>query len=157
MLGSFQLVALDAGEFARLFEQTDAELAAVGARRMVVSAKPGYPCRITLADAEVGETVLLLPYLHHDVTSPYRASGPIYVRQGGVTATPAVGEIPVMFRHRLLSLRAYDATGMMLGADVVQGTELGDAIGRLFKDERVRYLHIHNAKPGCFNCRVERA
>jgi hypothetical protein len=157
MAGSFKLVALDAVAFAGLFEQSDAELAAMGARRMVVDTAPGFPCRVTLADAAVGETVVLLPHLHHDVASPYRASGPIYVRQGGVTATPAIGEIPVMFRHRLLSLRAYDATGMMLGADVVQGTELEDAMGRLFEDEQVDYLPIHNAKPGCFNCRVERA
>lgn len=157
MQESFRFVALDAAPFAGLFGQSETELEAMGARRMVVDTAPGFPCRVTLADAEVGETVVLLPHLHHDVASPYRASGPIYVRQGGVTATPAIGEIPVMFRHRLLSLRAYDATGMMLGADVVQGTELEDAMDRLFEDERVDYLHIHNAKPGCFNCRVERA
>jgi hypothetical protein len=122
----------------------------------VADAKPGFPCRVSLADAEVGETVLLLPFTHHDVSSPYRASGPIFVRSGLKTAKPAAGEIPIMFRHRLLSIRAYDKAAMMIGAEVIQGTDLEDATRRLFANESVHYLHIHNAKPGCYNCRVVR-
>jgi hypothetical protein len=112
---------------------------------------------VSLTDAEVGETVLLVPFTHHDVSSPYRASGPIFVRQGARTVSPAVDEIPVMFRHRLLSIRGYDADAMMAGADVVNGSELEEAIRRLFANESVSYLHVHNAGPGCYNCRVERA
>jgi hypothetical protein len=62
-----------------------------------------------------------------------------------------------MFRHRLLSVRAYDGAAMMVGAEVVSGRELEAAILRLFADGSANYLHIHNAGPGCFNCRVERA
>ena len=88
MKASFQLVALPSEQFASLFRQSDAELQARGIRRMLVDAKPGYPCRVSLMDAEVGESVLLIPYTHHDVSSPYRASGPIFVRAGATTATP---------------------------------------------------------------------
>jgi hypothetical protein len=123
---------------------------------MVVDEKPGFPCRVSLADAEVGETVLLVSFTHHDVRSPYRASGPIFVRRNAATARPAANEIPLMFRHRMLSIRGYDAAGMMVGADVVDGSELEGAIRRLFADESVNYLHIHNARPGCYNCRVVR-
>jgi hypothetical protein len=157
MNSSFQLIALPSEQFAQLFWQSDAELQAIGARRMIVDQKPGFPCRVSLDDAEVGETVILLPFTHHNVTSPYRASGPIFVRSGARTASPAVGEIPVMFRHRLLSIRAYDVAAMMVGADVVKGSELEDAIHRLFVKESVSYLHIHNAQPGCYNCCVVRA
>ncbi len=157
MAGSFRLIALPAERFAGLFEKSEAELRAIAARRMVVDDKPGYPCRVSLVDAEIGETVVLLNYEHQFASSPYRAAGPIFIRRGAVTARPAVGEIPVMFRHRLLSARAYDAEGMMAAAEVVKGTELEAAIGRLFADPRVAYLHLHNAGPGCFNCRVERA
>lgn len=157
MSRTFRLVALPMEPFAPLWGKGDAELEAMGMRRMIVDEKPGFPCRVSLADAEVGETVLLLPFVHHDVSSPYRSSGPIFVRRGVTTATPAVGEIPVMFRHRLLSIRAYDGGTMLVGAEVVSGGELADAIGGLFADERVTYLHIHNARPGCFNCRVVRA
>jgi len=154
---SFQLIALPHEQFASLFVKSDRELHAIGARRLVVDAKPGFPCRVSLADAEVGETVLLLPFTHHDVSSPYRASGPIFVRGGVRTATPAANEIPVMFRHRLLSVRGYDSAGMLIVADVVNGSDLEEAIQRLFADESVSYLHIHNAKPGCYNCSVRRA
>jgi hypothetical protein len=154
---SFRFVPLPSERFATLFGHTDAALLALGARRQIVDEKPGTPCRVSLADAEVGETVLLLPFTHHDVDSPYRASGPIFVRKGVPSATPAAGEVPIMFRHRLLSIRGYDAGAMMLAAEVVNGTEIEDAIGRLFSDERVSYLHVHNARPGCYNCTVVRA
>ena len=153
----FQFVALPSTPFAPLFDLSDEELAARGARRMVVDESPGFPCRVSLADAAVGETVILLPFTHHDVSSPYRASGPIFVRRDVETATPAVNEIPAMFRHRLLSLRAYDAAAMMVDAAVVEGGDLEGAISRLFADDLVRYVDIHNARPGCFNCRVVRA
>lgn len=156
MSGGFRLVALPAEYFRPLFALDDARLAQRGARREVADEKPGFPCRVSLADAEVGETVILLPFAHHDVDSPYRGTGPIYVRAGAATATPQPGEIPPMFRHRLLSLRAYDAAAWLVGAEVVEGTRLEGAIGRLLADARVSYLHVHNAGPGCYNCRVVR-
>jgi hypothetical protein len=154
---SFQFNAADAGQFAALFERTDAELAELGVRRVTADTKPGFPCRVSLADAEIGETMLLLPWVHHDVVSPYRASGPIYVRRGAPTAQPSPGEVPVMFMHRLLSVRAYDERAMIVDAEVVQGTELASTIDRFFSSERVSYLHVHNARPGCYNCSVVRA
>lgn len=154
---SFRLIALPSERFAGLFGQSSSELAAIGARRMVVDENPGYPCRVSLADAEVGETVVLVPFTHHDVPSPYRATGPIFIREGATTASPAAEEIPVMFRHRLLSVRGYDSAAMMVAAEVVNGTDLEDTIRGLLGDAKVSYLHIHNARPGCFNCRVERA
>ncbi len=157
MNNSFRLTALPSEQFSLLFGQSDAELEATGARRMIVDHKPGFPCRVSLVDAEVGETVILVPFTHHNVSSPYRASGPIFVRATARTASPAVGEVPVMFRHRLLSIRRYDTAAMMTGATVVKGTELEDAIQRLFGEEGTSYLHIHNAQPGCYNCCVVRA
>ena len=154
---SFQFVPLPSERFATFFGHTDAALQALGARRQVVEETPGTPCRVSLADAEVGEIVLLLPFTHHDVDSPYRASGPIFVRRGVPSATPATDEVPAMFRHRLLSVRGYDAAAMMVGAEVVNGTEIEDAIRSLFSNERVSYLHVHNARPGCYNCTVVRA
>jgi hypothetical protein len=153
----FQFVALTPEPFAPLFSLSDAELRARSIRRTVVDETPGFPCRVSLADAEVGETVVLLPYTHHDVDTPYRASGPIYVREGVTAARPAPGEVPAMFRHRLLSVRAYDSSAMLVAAEVVPGADLEAALHRLFIPESVAYLHIHNALPGCYNCRVDRA
>lgn len=154
---SFCFLALRFDAFAPLFELGEVELRAMGARRVTVEEKPGAPCRVSLVDAEVGETALLLPFVHHDVKTAYRASGPIFVRQHAVQASPAIGEVPAMLRHRLLSVRAYDETAMMLDAEVVEGTGLEAAIARLFSRPSASYLHVHNARPGCFNCKVVRA
>ena len=154
---NFQLVPLPIEEFHPLFALSDEQIKEQAAMWVVVDEKPGYPCRVSLADAEVGERVLAIPFVHHDVQSPYRGSGPIFVREGARTATPGVNEVPIMFHHRLLSLRAYDSRGMMIGATTVKGTGLAQAIIAHFEDPRVEYQHVHNASPGCYNCEIRRA
>lgn len=154
---TFQIHALPVEPFAADFSLDDEVLRERRIRRVVADARPAYPCRVSLQDASEGEHLLLLPYLHHDVETPYRASGPIYVREGAVRAFPDVDEVPALLRTRLLSLRAYDARGMMIGADVLPGIELASGIAQLFALERSAYLHVHYAKPGCYACRVDRA
>jgi hypothetical protein len=63
----------------------------------------------------------------------------------------------VLVRARLLSLRAYDAGDMMIESDAVSPPAVEAAIRTLLADARVAYLHVHNARPGCFACRVDRA
>ena len=154
---NFRLVALAAETFSHLHALSDAALHARGARRLVVDAPNAFPCRVSLADGVVGEHVLLLPHVHHDATGPYRASGPIFVRDNAATARPAPGVIPDAIRRRLLSVRAYDADGWMHAAEVCDGTALAATIARFFDDARIAFLHLHNARPGCYACRVERA
>ena len=154
---SFRISALPREPFEALFRLDELELAKLGIRRRVAKEKPGYPCRVSLEDAEVGESLLLLPYEHHPVDGPYRASGPIYVRESSRQASPAVNEVPAQLRSRLLSARAYSAKGMMRDAAVVEGAELEATLEALFADPKVAYVHLHNAKPGCFAARVDRA
>ena len=157
MKSNFQIVAVPLEQFRHLFSLTHEDLATYGARRMTVDKKPGYPCRVSLMDAEIGEQVILAPFNHHDVDSPYQSIGPVFVREAAQTAKPQVNEIPLMFHHRLLSIRAYDKTAMMIGAIVVEGQKLEVNTSRFFDNEKVTYLHLHNASPGCFNCLVQRA
>ena len=156
MSASFQIMPLSLRLFSPLFAMDDIQLARLGARRVIADQSPGFPCRVSLEDAAVGETVILLPFTHHDVASPYRTSGPIFVRQSAVEATLSPGEIPAVAATRLLSVRAYDATSMMIGCDVTEGSELTALIEHLLTDRAVSYLHLHNARPGCYSCRVER-
>jgi hypothetical protein len=153
---NFQFFALDDADFAAYFSKNDAELSEINAKRMIVDEKPGFPCRVSLADAEVGEEVILLPFEHHAVSSPYRASGPIFVRKMAKTGHFEVNEIPLMFHHRLLSVRGYDKNALMISANVTEGIALKSAILTAFSDENVAYLHVHNARPGCFNVLVRR-
>ena len=62
-----------------------------------------------------------------------------------------------MLERRLLSLRAYDARAMLVTSEVVEGKRLREAIEAMFARDEVAYLHVHNARPGCFNCAIERA
>jgi hypothetical protein len=156
MTTDFQLVALPSENFVRLFAMSDSELAAHGARRMTVDKKPGYPCRVSLMDGAIGETVILTHFKHHDVESPYQSAGPIFVREGAQTDMPEANHIPAMFHHRQLSVRAYDNAAMLIRAKVVEGQALEETIRQLFADDGVAYLQLHNAGPGCFNCSVVR-
>jgi len=152
----FQISALNAEEFSHLAGLDDESLAKNGARRMTVDLKPGYPCRVTLEDAEPGESVLLVNYEHLAVNTPYRSTHAIFVREEATTCPPITNRIPEQLRIRLLSIRAFDADGMMVDADVVHGTESEPVIRTLLNNSRVEYLHIHNAKPGCYAARVDR-
>jgi hypothetical protein len=154
---NFQIAPLPLERFAPLFTLTDDELAARNIVRRVVDRFPGFPCRVSLEDAPVGETVLLLNYEHQPAGSPYRSSHAIFVREGAQTATPGVNEIPEVLSRRLLSVRGFDAHGFMVKADVVKGAALAAAIEEFFAVENIAYLHLHNAKPGCYAARVDRA
>jgi hypothetical protein len=142
--------------FQPLFGLGDDELRLHGAVRMTADARPGFPCRVTLQDAEPGETLLLLNWRHHDVASPYRADGPIFVREAARASFESRNEVPEQQRSRLLSVRAYDGTGWMRAADVVEGVELESLVARCFDAPAVAYLHVHNARRGCYACRIDR-
>ena len=153
---SFRIIGLPAEPFADLFTLSDDELRARRAVRRVADAKPGYPCRVSLTDAEPGDEVVLVHYEHQPADSPYRSSHAVYVRPGETTYDK-VDEVPEPLRLRLLSVRGFDKDGMLTGADVVDGRELEGLIDRLFADPGAAYLHVHFAKYGCYAARVERA
>ena len=99
--------------------------------------------------------MLLLSYDPFLGDSPYSGPGPIFVHQKH--CAPYQGtEVPEQQRRRLLSVRAYDGRHMMVGSDALQGSELEEVAGRMLGETGVEYLHVHNAKPGCFAVRVER-
>lgn len=150
----FRISGLPAEPFAHLFALSDAELAAHGAVREVAAGR--YPCRISLTDAEPGDTLILVNYLHQPANTPYRSRHAIYVREGE-TRYEAFDQVPEQLRRRTLSVRGFDDAGMITEADLVEGTELEQLIERFFGNPRTRYLHVHFAKPGCYAALVERA
>ena len=154
---TFQISALDPRRFDRFFAMSDAELADNLAARRVAMTKPGFPCRISLADAEIGEEVILVNHTHQDGASPFRAAHAIYVRKGAEQARPAIGETPEFFRSRMLSLRAFNDQAMIVAAELVEGAKLGPALESLLADPAVRDVHIHFAKYGCYAARAVRA
>ncbi len=152
----FQLCGLPYQPFAPLFDLPDEQLAALGALRRVATESFGFPCRVSLEDASAGEEMLLLAYQHQRALSPYRASGPIYVRRGAVSARLPPGVVPPYVTRRLMSLRAYDGGHLMVDGQVVEGEATAAALRQLFARDEVAYVHLHNAKRGCFSCLAQR-
>jgi Protein of unknown function (DUF1203) len=120
--------------------------------RVRVDKPNAYPCRRCLQDAEVGETVVLLSYDPFVGTSPYSGPGPIYVHDRDCGTFEGDG-VPDQLTRRLLSVRAYDERHMLVDADVIEGVELTATAQRLLRD--ASYLHVHNARPGCFAARID--
>jgi len=112
---------------------------------------------VSLEDAEPGESMLLLNYEHLPVDSPYRASHAIYVRERELPPFDEVNAIPPALLPRLLAVRGFDARGMMVAAEVVEGRALVPLVGQFFANDEIDYLHAHFARRGCFAARINRA
>lgn len=153
----FRITGLAAAPFLPLFGLDEATLAARGVRRRIVDASPGFPDRITMRDVEAGATVLLLNHVCQPAPTPYHATHAIFVREGASETYDRVNEVPEVMRRRLLSLRGFDADGMMLDADVVEGAVVEPLIARLLSNPSIAYIHAHYAKPGCYAGRIDRA
>ena len=155
---TYRILPLPLSPFQPLFDLPDAELEAVGARRMTADAPNSAPCRVSLKDAEPGERLILLNHRHLDAPdSPYRADGPVFVREAAVEAAPVEAAVPEMLRRRLLSIRLYDAGRMMIDADVLNGDELDTRLRTAFADPQVAEIHLHTARRGCYMARAVRA
>ena len=153
---SFRVAGLSPEPFRHLFGLPDAELARQGIHRFVADSQSRYPDRIELRDVSPGESVLLLNYLHQPADSPYRASHAIFVREGATETRVVVDEVPDALRVRPLSLRAFDDRGMIVAAELVDGSEMAAAAERLLADERAAYVHAHFAQRGCYAARIDR-
>ena len=153
----FQILPLSADPFRALYGLDEAALAARGVVRMIAEERNAFPCRVSLCDAEPGEAMLLLNYEHLPLASPYRARHAIFVRDGAEPFTPAPGEVPDVLARRLLAVRSYDAGGMMLDAEIVQGRDVAPVLERLLDHPQAAFLHLHNAKRGCYAAKAVRA
>jgi hypothetical protein len=154
---TYRITGLDPAAFAGLVSADDATLFERGAARVTATAKPGYPCRITLEDAEPGETLILLNYVSHDVATPYRSAYAIYVREAATVSATFEDELPPVFMGRPLAFRAFDDAGMLRTAALALPGEAEDKIAMLLALPEIAYLHAHNAAHGCFAAKVERA
>jgi hypothetical protein len=153
---TFQIRPLRRAGFEPLFGLSEQDLARRGVLARIADAKPGFPCRVSLKDAEPGERVLLLNFEHQPAETPFRSRHAIYVRDGAVEARLEPGEVPELLRSRTLSVRAFDAEGLLIDADLAEGALVEAAIERMLAVPDAAYLHLHYARPGCFAARVDR-
>ncbi|MDP3852118.1 DUF1203 domain-containing protein [Phenylobacterium sp.] len=155
---SFVVTGLPVEDFRPLFGLSDADLTARGIVRHTATAAIGFPCRITLEDAQAGDTLLLLNYEHQPAETPYRSRHAIFVNESATQTRRAANEIPGCLAVRPhIALRAYDEAGMMTAAEISPGADLAPVIERMLANPQVAYLHAHNAGRGCFAARIDRA
>ncbi len=152
---SYVVRGLDPAPYRPLFSLSDEELADRGIVRMTVTS-PTFPCRVSLVDRKMGESVLLLNHVSHDVANPYRATHAIFVAQDAEEQAEFVDETPPVFRTRVLSLRGFGADGMMKDAVLAQPGEADAAIRKLFGNAEIETIHAHNAVRGCYSAKIER-
>ena len=152
---TYRITGLDPTPYRHLFGLSDADLERQGVVRMTVT-DPTFPCRVSLTDRAIGEKVLLLNHLSHDVANPYRASHAIFVTETEQEPAEYVDEIPPVFVPRVLSLRGFDKDGMMADALLTQPGEADAGIRKLFANPAIETIHAHNAGRGCFSAKIER-
>ena len=153
---AYRIAGLDREQFEPLFRLGEAELAARNARR-VLAEEGGAPCRISLEEAEAGESLLLINHVSHDVATPFRTAYAIYVREAAREAPCYKDEVPPLLDKRTLGLRAFDGEGMLRTALLALPGEADARIRELFERPEVASIHAHNAAYGCFLARVERS
>jgi uncharacterized protein DUF1203 len=151
----YRIEGLAREPFEQLFALDDEALAARHARRVVADASPGFPCRVSLRDAQAGEALILVNHVSHDVPTPYRTAYAIFVREA---AEPAAfeDELPPVFAGRTLSLRGFDAGGMLKTAIIAAPGQTEARIDELFGRADVASIHAHTPAYGCFLAKIER-
>ena len=152
---AYRIQGLSPEPFKHLFGLPDEELVKQGVVRMTVT-DPAFPCRVSLTDRDLGEKVLLLNHVSHDVANPYRATHAIFITETDQDPAEYVDEVPPVFEKRVLSLRGFDRDGMMADAILTQAGEADAGIRRLFANPEIETIHAHNAVRGCFSAKIER-
>jgi Protein of unknown function (DUF1203) len=153
---TYRIEPLSRDAFEPLFAMTDDELAEHNAVRVTANG-PGFPCRVSLADAQAGETLILINHTSHDVATPYRSTYAIYVRENAVEAKPLIDSTPPVFEGRPIALRGFDEGGMLRNAALAAPGTADSRIRDLFASPEIAYIHAHNAAHGCYSCRIVRS
>ena len=153
---TYRITGIDPTPYRHFYGFSDEELANLGIVRMTVTEKLSFPCRVSLTDRDIGERVLLLNHVSHDVANPYRASHAIFVTEGADEAAEYIDEVPPVFGPRVLSLRGFDKDGMMADAILTQPGEAEAGIRKMFENPAIEMIHAHNATRGCFSAKIER-
>ena len=152
---TYRIKGLEPSQFAHLFALDEVELKERNMVRMPVD-NPNFPCRISLRDCDIGDEVILLNHTSHDGANPYRATHAIFVSKSASEAADYDNVIPPALDRRVLSLRGFDADGMMVDAALAQPGSADPAIRKLFDNPTVAHIDAHNAIRGCFAARIER-
>jgi Protein of unknown function (DUF1203) len=152
---NFRITGLSPNIFSHLFGLPDDALANLNAIRYTADVANAFPCRVSLQDAAIGDSLLLVNHEHQPAKNAYQSRHAIYVNEAARLTGVFENDIPAQMRRRLLSIRAFDQDDMMIDAAVSEGEIAIPVIQRLLTIPETQYLHVHYAKRGCFAARVD--
>ena len=152
---TYRIRGLDPAPFKPLFGLPDEELAERGIMRMTVDS-PSFPCRVSLRTGQSARRCFCSTTSAMTWRTPIARHMPSSSLRARRRRPSIVDEVPPVFEKRILSLRGFDADGMMADAILTQPGEADEGIRRLFANPAVATIHAHNATRGCFAARIER-
>ena len=153
---TYSIKGLNPQDFTPFFALSDAALRGHRARRVTATANRGFPCRVSLRDANEGDSLLLIHHVNHDVDTPFRNAYAIYIRADAHEPGYFVDEVPPVMESRTMALRGYSSTGLLEEADIAIPGQADETIRHMLENTQIAYIDAHNAAPGCFAARVTR-
>ena len=128
-----------------------------------VRAKGGEPCRDVLRRAVPGEALILASFSPFERSGPYKEFGPVFVLANASEEPVRRDVLPLFdgtesayFRERFV-LRAYDRTGAIFNAELVDTETSRETLERFLSLDDVDFVDARFATYGCFACRITRA
>jgi hypothetical protein len=123
--------------------------------RPFVTSDAGAPLRCCLREATAGERIALIAHRPFVARGPYAEIGPVFIHADACAGYAALRRYPEGFRHRRQILRAYDRTGAIVDAILIEGAEAERAIAAMFANPDVVLLHSRNVLFGCYMFAIE--
>lgn len=121
-----------------------------------VDEQGGAPLRCCLRDSRQGERVALVSVTPPGPAGAYQETGPVFMHVGNCDA-PAAPTYPEEFSHRSQIFRTYDASGNIVGGELVEaGADHEAAAERLLEDPTVEFIHTRNVVHGCYMLMIRR-
>lgn len=115
------------------------------------------PCRHCLKLIERGqEELLLFTYDPFRELGEPPLPGPIYIHAKDCPRHDGETSIPEEYQGRLLTLEGYgEGRALLKEVRVTHGEEQA-AAEQLFREPRIRYVHVRSTEAGCFLFRLDR-
>lgn len=116
------------------------------------------PCRHCLRLTRPGaDQRILFTYDCFDGVETLPLPGPVYVHAHECGRYDEAAGFPEEIRTRKITFNAYAEGRKLLAQRYVEDGNVDRAIGELFADTNVRYLHVRSTPAGCYTFRIERA
>ena len=118
----------------------------------------GYgPCRACLRKFREGEEDrVLFTYDPFTGLDSYPSPGPVFIHRDDCARFADEG-FPPELRDLPLTLEGYGAERWIVARERVADGDVDSAIGRLFEQADIEYIHVRNTQAGCYIARIERS